>query len=285
MKTKKILILPVITVIFTSIAIIVFFSMNSTDTVLEFRIQDSVSNNWIWDSTITLQNRTIRGYYQTDRGPVTYRFTHLKPGNFEITISAPSYETRILPVKLKKGLNTLDSPIELIAYEIPNLAKFIIFEEFKNNSFIQELRPVGKDGKAILNHPCMNLQLAAMISVQTRNGIPVQVETDSGSERGDYLFRGKIDWTWDPLPETYFRYSSQIPGSMIKKNNSPYLVIDYLILIPIPGKISDKELEQILLQAVSIGELKDLQTFLKEADRDRFKYYFTTSWNVPGGKA
>ncbi len=282
MKIRNLLIFLIVLAVVTVAAIAVFISMNPRDTTLEFQVRDTVSKGWVWDSTITLQNRTIRGYYQTDRGLIKYRFTHLQPGEYQMKISAPSYETVSIPVNLKKGGNILEKPIDMLAYEIPGLQKFIIFEKYEGTDIVLEIRPVGIDGKAILNHPCMDLQVAAMVSVQTKNGLPVQEETEQGSQRGEILFQGKIDWIWDALPETYFRYSSRIPGSKIKVNSDPYLVIDYLILIPDPRKITEIELDDILNQTSQFEELEDLQTFLQTNAKDRFQYYFFTSWNVPG---
>jgi len=281
MKKKNIIItISSIIVIFGTI---VFITINPKDTTLDFYVRNAVSKGWVWDSTITLQERTIRGYYQSDRGPITYRFTHLKPGEYQMRLSAPSYETKIVPVIIKKGNNSIAEPIDLMAYEIPNLEKFVIFEEYEGSDIVQEIRPVGTDGAAILNHPCMNIQIAAIVSVQTRNGMPVQEKSDSGSDRGEALFYGRIDWIWDSLPETYFRYSSRIPGSRIKKNSAPFLVIDYLVLVPDPEKITDEELAAVLEQAAGLKGLEELQGFLEKAATGRFKYYFFTSWNVPGG--
>jgi len=69
-----------------------------------------------------------------------------------------------------------------------------------------------------------------------KNGHPVTQEIEEGSVRGEELFKGRIDWEWDSLPETPFRYSARIPGSRIKINSSPFWVIDYLtgILLAFP---------------------------------------------------
>jgi hypothetical protein len=283
MKIRNSLILLIIVVAIAIVAVTVYFAMNPKDNTLEFQVRNSVSKGWVWDATITLQDRSIRGYYQTDRGPINYRFTRLEPGEYEMTISASGYDTVTAPVTIKKGDNTLDAPIDMVAYEIPNLERFIIFEEYEGGDIVQEIRLVGTDGRAVLNHPCMNLQIAALVSVQTKGGMAVQEETEVGSDRGDLLFQGKIDWSWAGVPETYFRYSSRIPGSQIKKSSAPYMVIDYLILVPDPRKISDEELETILGKAGVLQDFEKLQTYLENESGDRFSYYLFTSWNVPGG--
>jgi hypothetical protein len=285
MKIKKALISPIIASGVVVIAIAAYFAMNPKDTTLEFQVRDSVSKGWVWEVNIILQNRLIKGYYQTDRGPSFFRFTHLKPGDFEMEIKASAYKPVTVPVSLKRGRNVLKTPIDLVAYEIPNLDHFIVFEEYggNDNDIIQKIRLVGTDDKALINHPCMNLKIAAVVSVQTKGGIPVQEETDSGSERGDVLFQGMVDWTWDGLPETNFRYSSRIFGSAIKDSSAPFLVIDYIFLIPDPRNISDKEFEIVLQEAGQLVDFMELQSFLEKTSGNRFSYYFFTSWNVPGG--
>ena len=282
MKTRKLLVLLIIGAVVAIAAVSVYISMNPADTTLEFQVRDAVCSGWVWDSTITLQERTIRGYYQSDRGPIQYRFTHLRPGEYEMKIMAPSYETVLIPVVLKRGENILEEPIDLVAYEIPDLQRLIIFESYEGIDIVQEIRPVGSDGKAVLNHPCMDLRIAAKVSVQTRNGLPVQEETEEGSERGNVLFADRIDWIWDGLPETYFRYSSRIPGSRIGAGSAQFLVIDYLILIPDPRKTTAAVLDDVLEQASKIEGLEALRGFLETTVEDRFQYHIFTSWNVPG---
>ena len=284
MKIKKLLIVLIIVVVILIFAVTVYISMNPGDTTLDFLVRDSVSKNWVWDSTITFQNRIIRGYFQSDSGPVNYSFTHLQPGEYQLEIKAPSYESVSIPITIKKGENIVKKPIDLIAYEIPNLNNFIIFENYEGNDIVQDIRPVEPNGIAILNHPCMNLQIASIVSVEMKGGLPVKEKTESKSERGGVLFKGKIDWSWDPMPETIFRYSSRIPGSKIKACSVPFLVIDYLILIPDPRKITDRELKEILIQTLQLESLDELQLFLEINAKDRFHYYFVTSWNVPGEK-
>jgi hypothetical protein len=251
-------------------------------THLEFIVRDSVSKNWVWNTTIRLQNRVIRSYFQADQSPAIQSFTQLKPGEVILEISAPSYMARSVPLSLKRGANRLDEPIELVGYEIPNLAKWIVFEDRIGNDFVQEIRPVSSTGQAVINHPCIDLWIGAQISVQIYNGLPAQEETEGGSVRGERLYKGILDWEWDAVPETTFRYSSTIPGSQVKANSDPYWVIDYLIVVPDPRKISRQEVDKIIEKAWNLP-LSDIYTYLRPYKSEgKLTLYTFSSWNVKG---
>ncbi len=282
MKKKGVLIPVFIVVILGLIASGVYLSMAQFDTTLEFRFQDAVSKNWVWDSTVKLQNRLIRGFFQSDAGPIVYRFTHLEPGEATLEISAPSYEPVTVPVTLKKGQNKLEEPIELAGYEIPDLDHFIIFEEASGGDIVLEIRPVGTDSRAVLNHPCIDMWIGCRVSTQMKAGLYVHSPTDEGSVRGEEIFRGRIEWEWDPYPETSFRYSARIPGAGIKKTDAPFWVIDYLIIVPDSRVISKAELDELMKQAWSLTDPEELNAFL-DSQTGRLKFFIDTSWNVNGG--
>jgi hypothetical protein len=121
--------------------------------------------------------------------------------------------------------------------------------------------------------------------VQTYDGLPAQEETEEGSERGEELFKGVLEWEWDPLPETSFRYSSVIPGSRIAANSDPYWVIDYLIVVPDPRKISREELDLIMEKAWELPP-ETISDYLEPYSAEgKLTPYVFTSWNVQGGRS
>jgi hypothetical protein len=251
----------------------------STDTTFEFRVQDAVSKKWVWDLTAQLQGREIRAFYQSDAAPSLLRLSHLKPGRATIALAAPAYKPASISLVLRRGANFLKAPVDMIGLEIPNLSRFVLFESLDGSDIVTQIRPVGTDGKVILNHPCMNLWIGCQVYVQTKRGVPVLEDTESGSERGEELFRGPIPWQWDSAPETVFRYSARIPGVEIKDHPSLYRVIDYLIVVPDPNKIGRKELEALMSR---LFELSDPATLTKALDavKGRLRYFMNTSWNV-----
>ena len=281
MKKKTVLIPAITVVVLGIIALSVYLSRISFDTTLEFQVRDAVSGNWIWDSTIKFQERVIRGFYQSDRGPIDYQFTHLETGNWDLEISAPAYQAVTIPVTIKKGANRIDGPIEVAGYQIPDLDHFIIFEEKVGGDIVAEIRPVGTDGRAVINHPCIDLWIGCRISEQLKGGLYVQEPTEEGSERGKELFAGEIEWQWDPTPETTFRYSARIPGSKISNHGVPYRVIDYLLILPDSRKITRKEVAELMKQAPELKDSEALISFLDEY-KDRIFYDIHTSWNVEG---
>jgi hypothetical protein len=285
MKTRRVLIPALVLAAVVAAAVGVYVAMNPVDTTLEFQVRDAVSKGWVWDATLRLQDRVIRSYYQSDRGPVIQTFTHLEPGEAVLEISAPSYVAQSIPVTLKRGQNRLEAPIDLVGYEIPGLAKWIIFEDRVGNDIVQEIRPVSKDGPAVLNHPCLDLWIGARISVQMYDGLPAQEETEEGSERGEELYKGVLQWEWDALPETTFRYSSRIPGSQIRANSDSYWVIDYLIVVPDPRKTDRQEIDQIMDKAWKLPP-EAIEDYLEPYKNEgKLTPYVFTSWNVEGASS
>jgi hypothetical protein len=285
MKTRRVLIPVLVVVVIAAVAVVVYVTMNPVDTTLEFEVRDAVSKNWVWDASFGLQDRVIRSYFQSDRGPVPQVFTHLKPGEAILEIGAPSYVSQTIPVHLKRGENRLAEPIDLVGYEIPDLARWIIFEDRVGNDIVQEIRPVSSEGPAVLNHPCLDLWIGARVSVQIYDGLPAQEETEEGSQRGEELYKGILDWEWDAVPETTFRYSSFIPGSQIKANSDPYWVIDYLIVVPDPRKISREEVDRIMDKAWELPP-EAIKTYLEPYKNEgTLTPYVFTSWNVEGARS
>ena len=282
MKTRRVLIPVLIIAAIAAVAVVVYVTMNPVDTTLRFEVRDAVSKGWVWDATFSLQGRIVRSHFQSDRGPVPQVFTHLKPGEATIEVNAPSYVPQSVEVTLKRGENRLVEPIDLVGYEIPDLVKWIIFEDRVGNDIVQEIRPVSSEGPAVLNHPCLDLWIGARISVQVYDGLPAQEETEEGSVRGEQLYKGILDWQWDATPETTFRYSSSIPGSQIKANADPYWVIDYLIVVPDPRKIGPEEVDRIMEEAWDLPP-EAIQAYLEPYKNEGLLTpYVFTSWNVEG---
>jgi hypothetical protein len=250
-----------------------------TDTTFDFQVRDAVSGKWVWDAAMKLQGRAIIGYYQSDAGPITCRFTHLRPGKATLEIVADSYQSARVPVTLKRGANRLGKPIDMIGLTIPDLTRFYIFESREGGDIRAEIRPVNSHGTAVLNHPCMDLWIGCRISVQMKNGVPVREETEEGSARGEELFRGQIPWTWDPAPETQFRYSARIPAAKIRAHPSAYRAIDYLIVMPDPLAITRAELEQLMARVYALDDPAAVSAAL-DAEKGRLRYFIDTSWNV-----
>ncbi len=263
-------------------ALAVFLAMASFDTSLQFGFEDSVSGGWVWGAVARLQDRALIGFYQSDAGPIPYRFTHLKPGDATLTIEARGYEPASVPVALKRGSNLLRTPIRMVGTEIPSLVGFAIFEKPSGADILCELRPVGEDGSAVVNHPCLPIWIGCRVTTQLRNGVPIREPVDTGSSRGEELFSGKVDWTWDPLPQTVFRYTARIPGARIAANTAPYRVIDYLVIVPDPRAIEPAELDALMSATPPLADPDALRAYL-EKEKGRLRYFFDTSWNVPGG--
>jgi hypothetical protein len=285
MKGKRALVPVLVAAVIAAVAVVVYLVMNPVVTTLEFEVRDAVSKSWVYDATFRLENREIRSFFQSDRGPVPQLFTNLKPGPATLELSAPHYVPVSEKIQLKRGRNRIEQPFDLVGYEIPELKEFIIFEKKNGNDIQCEIRPVSKAGPAVINHPCLPLWIGARVTVQMKNGLPVQEETEKGSVRGEELFRGRIDWQFDSYPETVFRYSAVIPGAKIKPAKAPYWVVDYLIVVPDPRKIGTAELDGIMEQAGALSP-EELQKYLEPYQKEqKLMTYVFTSWNVKGGES
>lgn len=282
MHARRVLIPVLAVAVVLAAAVAVYVATNPVDTTYEFVVRDAVSGNWVWNATFRLQGRVIRSHFQSDRGPRPQVFTRLHPGPATLEISAPSYVAQTIPVTLKRGANRLAEPVELVGYEIPGLAEWIIFEERAGNDIVQELRPVSSAGPAVINHPAMDLWIGARISVQVKDGVPVREETDTGAARGEELYRGKLQWQWDATPETNFRYGAAIPGAEIKANSDPYWVIDYLIVVPDPTVADTGEIDRIMEQVWELPPEAIGARLESHEKAGSLVAYQVTSWNVEG---
>lgn len=250
-----------------------------TDASLEFRLKDAISGRWVWDATIRSQDREIRSFYQADSGDFAFRLTKLRPGASSLELAAPGYQPQSLPLRLKRGRNVLPETIKLVGLEIPDLRGFFVFEHLEVGDIVGELRPVGGNGMAVLNHPCMDLWVGCVVSVQLSKGSPAIEEMETGATRGRELFRGEVTWKWDPSPETQFRYSARIPAASIAEDPSDYRVVDYLIVVPKPLAITRAELGGLMAKVHSLGDPESMKAAL-DAEKDRLSWYLDMSANV-----
>jgi hypothetical protein len=282
MKWKKALVPLAIVIVLAIVAVVVYLAMNPVDTTLEFVVRDAVSKAWVYDASFRLEGRLIRSHFQSDQGPEPQRFTRLKPGRATLEISAPSYQPVSRELTLKRGANRLEEPIEVVGLELPELKGFIMFEDLAGSDVQVGIRPVSNAGPAVLNHPCLDLWVGARLTVQLKNGLPVQEETEVGSTRGEELFRGRLEWKFDPYPETVFRYSALIPGAKIKPSKAPYRVVDYLVVLPRPAAASKQELEAIMEKAWSLKP-EEVEAYLRPyQEQGKLRVEVFTSWNVKG---
>ncbi len=181
---------------------------------------------------VRLQDRLLVSYYQTDAGPVPQKLTHLKQGTSTLSIDAPGYTPVSIPVTLGRGRNRLALPVRMAGREIPGLSGFSAFENIDNGDIVSQLRPLDAAGKAIVNHPCIDLWIGCVVSVQ------------AGSSRGEVLFRGAVRWTWDAQPQSLFRYSVRIHSAEMRNAPSLTRIVDYLVVVPDPLKVSRAEVDR-----------------------------------------
>jgi len=238
-------------------------------------------SGWVWDASVRLQDRLLVSYYQTDAGPMPQKLTHLKPGTSTLSIDAPGYVPVSIPVTLARGRNRLPFPVKMVGREIPGLSGFSAFESVDNGDIVAQLRPLDSSGKAIVNHPCIDLWIGCVVSEQ------------AGSTRGEVLYRGAVPWTWDALPQSLFRYSVRIHSADMRNAPSLTRVVDYLVVVPDPLKVSRAEVDGILAAAWQSGGLAAGQADQSlpgslapgivsalDAEKGRLRWFFVTSRDV-----
>ena len=268
-----------IALILLAIGISVAIRSNSSDTTLSFSVVNSVSGDWVWDLEARMQNRVIKGYYQSDTKPAPpFVLTRLESGEHTLELSAPHYLPQQIPVDVKRGANTIPAPIEMTGFEIPGLETIYVFESLLGADINCELRPVNLAGMAIENHPALDIWVGAEVSVQLKDGVPVTETTQEASTRGTKLFKGSLEWSWDATPETLFRYTATIPGDKIADHPAPFVVIDYLVAIRDPRLISKAEMGDVLDELWAVSDDEDFVGKLQQYNG--ISFYLDTSWNV-----
>ncbi len=277
MKTRSWIMLGAAVLIVGAVLVVALLTTTSFDTVLEFSVKDINSEEWVYDADIRLQNRLIRGYFDTK-----YRFTHLDPGDAVLKITAPSYDPVEIAVKLKRGKNVLEEPDAMVGLEIPDLSHFIIMEDVEEGHLVSEVRPVGTNGQAVVNHPSLGIRIFARITAQMLDGAYSYEPSDAGAERGEELFTGALTTEWDASPGTVFRWTTRLPLEKIKKSKALYWVVDYLLLIPNPKQIEKQELDSLVKELPEKTTPEALKAYL-DTFEGKLDYYFFPSWNVAAG--
>ena len=237
------------------------------ETTLEFRIRDRVSGGAVWNATVTLQDRFLRTYHAG--GGESLVFTRLDPGQATLEVSAPDYQSMSVPVTLRRGRNRIDEPIDMIGLRISDLSHFILSEDFSGSNRYAAIWPISNRGPAVVNHPALDLWIGARISTQL-----------SGATRGETLFAGEIEWSWDHSPDALSRYRARIPLEEIEERGAVTFVIDYLLIVPDPLAIERDEVAAIVTAAwTELDAPASLEPYLAQYV-DRFDVYVHTSWNL-----
>jgi hypothetical protein len=235
---------------------------------LQFEVVDAVSESWVHNVRIEIQDRFYLGFYQNQ-----FRFTNLETGVYELTVRAPHYESYTTEVELERGAQALSNTIMLQGKTIPDLSYFYAFEEKQGGDYTVELRPADREGKGIVFHPCLDIRVGCRIY----ESIPEPGE--GTSSRGRVLFSEYIPWTWNDRFGEAYRYHAKIDTSKIEQSDAEEWIIDYLVIVPKPGEISSRELNKL---AASTATLEDDQELLEVLDdyASELDYYFDTSYSV-----
>jgi len=275
---KKRLIWLTAAAVIIAVAVLASVFYFSTGTVLEFQVRDSIAKSWVWDMEASIQNRVLHGYFQSDAGLITYRFTNLKPGSSVLTVSAPHYRSVEVPVDLKRGTNRLIDPIELTALDIPELADFYAFEKATAEGWDITLRPITSDLMAVMMHPVLDIWVGARVY----DWNPALNQTAEELAKRPVVYLGPLEWRWDSIPESQFRYIATLPFSKLRNQTGSSYVFEYLILVPDPDKIDSAEYEKIIKTIESLDH-DQIDDYI-ETLRGSVSLHTDISWNVGRSK-
>lgn len=273
-KHYRIILAVAICLILIIAGIFISLLLQSNRTELEFQVKDSVSGGWVWDVEAVLQNKVINAFYQSDRGLVTYTFTDLKPGKAELTIDAPYYQPQEIEVSLKRGKNRLEEPIALVGLEIPGLANFLAFERPLTNGWEITIRPVSHEGKAILDHPALDIWVGVRVSTWSAE----LSQSFSELQGRPVVYNGPLSWLWDPFPETQFRYQGYLPYADLRGLPAQSYVMEYLVVVPEPLNITKEEFSTITSR-IAVLPLDQIESYL-EAFQGKISIFTDISWDV-----
>ena len=273
MKKQQILRATTI-IVLLCIILIAGLSLRNKQASLLFQVKDSISNSWVWNVHATIQNKELYGYFQSDNALIDYRFTDLQPGDTELVISAPNYESVTIPLTLKRGINRIDETISLNGLGIPNLGGFYVFENEISQGWSLTIRPVTKENRAISLHPAIDI----WIGVKVSEWDSLLSKTIEILDEQPVLYSGTIPWEWDATPETQFRYTSFLPFDVLPPESGPSYVIEYLILVPNLSEINYDEFHHIT-QGIPSMDVDSAAEYLESLGTKVYSYA-DISWDV-----
>jgi hypothetical protein len=248
------------------------------DTTLEVTVQDAVSSSWVWGVTARVQDRTTIAFLSTH-----LQITGLQPGQTTLEVAAPSYAPVSVPIRLRRGTNILATAVVLTGIEIPGLISFACFFQDTPGTLSVELQPVDAEGRAITNHPVMDLAVGCIIREQKLHGGGFSREPSVDEPvRGRLLYRGAMEWRWNDSPDVVTRYQASLPFDSVPQSPSSFWCVDCVVIVPDPRAITPGGAADLLDEALAIDDRSARERFLA-AQAPRARGFTISTWNVVAG--
>ena len=83
-----------------------------------------------------------------------------------LEVASPDYQPIRVPIKLRRGRNRIDEPIDLVGLQIPDLSHFMVTEDGSKGELHATIWPISHQGPAVVNHPALDLWVGARVSAQ-----------------------------------------------------------------------------------------------------------------------
>ncbi len=275
MRVKTSVRIGVIAAVVLIAALLLAIIFIPSDSSIEFTVTDALTGGWVWGMTASTQNKIVHGFYQSDGLPVPFKLTGLKPKKDVLLIQAPNYESRQIPLHLKRGANVLSEPIALKGVAIEDLDAFFVFEKGEKGGWTLTLRAVNSAVRAIENHPPVPLLLGVRIH-SWESSLQQSVEE---LNKQQLLYQQMVSWQWDSTPETQFRLTAFVNAKDLAPFAGNRYVFEYAIFVPTAKAIEENRVEE-LAASIPIGDDDMLQW--AHNNSDLVTLYTDVSWDVQG---
>lgn len=146
-------------------------------------VTDALSGDPVYKARIIVAGRSTIRYMDKN-----FQITNLSPGNYELKVSAPGYESGTREVTVRRGTTLID--IHMRGTEIPGLGHIIVFADSIKAKGIQiEIRFVNKQGIGIKHFPRLPMTMDAKLHIM--------LGTREKYTRGRLIYSGPIKLSWD----------------------------------------------------------------------------------------
>ncbi|MBW2057225.1 MAG: carboxypeptidase regulatory-like domain-containing protein [Deltaproteobacteria bacterium] len=146
-------------------------------------VTDALGGGPVYKARIVVDGRSTIRYRDKN-----FRITRLKPGSYELKVTAPGYALAQIGVVVGRGTTRVEVPMR--GERIPGLDHILVFaDSVKNRGIELEIRFVSKDGTGIRHYPRLPVTMDARLCVRLGD--------ERSYARGRLIYSGPVDLYWD----------------------------------------------------------------------------------------
>ena len=185
--------------------VLMFSSCTEGGAVLSVHLTDAVSGGWVWGVRLEIQDRVTESYLQSDQGALPIELNGLESGPSTLTITAPGYRQKVIPINLRSG-SPQHIEVALQGESIPGLSTFTIRRDDPTPYIQGALVPLDVAGSPVRYHPAVDLWIGFTISQELSGGVLAAAAVQQGASRGSVVDSGRLNWEWDSDIDAPYRY-------------------------------------------------------------------------------